>query len=97
MQRITEAVDCALCHMPASRWALRQSSDGYMYDCPACGGRYSIGTSALARAKNGEVPPGLLADVRHAIARGDIPRVGRTASEWHPLDVVGRQDADADL
>lgn len=97
MPRIIEAVDCVLCHMPASRRALRQSSDGYMYDCPACGGRYSIGTAALARAKNGDLPPGLRADVREVIARGAIPRIGRTAGEWHPLDVVGRQDADADL
>jgi len=93
MQRIVEDVDCALCQMPASRWALPLSTDGYLYDCPACGGRYSISTSALARAK--DFPPGLLADVRQVIARGDIPRVGRTWAEWHPLDIIGRQRPEA--
>ncbi len=96
MQRITEAVNCALCHMPASRWALQQRSDGHMYNCPVCGGRYSIGTAALTRANDKGVPAALLGDVRRVIARGDLPRVGRIASDWQ-IEVVGRQDGDADL
>jgi hypothetical protein len=42
MQRFVEDVPCALCHMPAQRHALQQPTDGYIFDCPACGGRYSV-------------------------------------------------------
>jgi len=94
MQRIIESVECALCHMPAERWVLRRSSDGYMYDCPACRGRYSIGHSALSRATKGEVPPDLLPRVRQHIATGDIPRIALTAGQWQPVGIVGRQDQD---
>lgn len=91
VQRINEGVPCALCHMPAERRALHQSTDGYLYDCPACGGRYSIGITAAKRAAKGEAPIGLLADLRHRIANGELPRVEYTAGEWQPLKPVGHQ------
>ena len=85
-----EAVQCALCHMPAERWTLG-SGDGYIYDCPACTGRYAIGRTAVSRAARGETPPDLLARVRQHIANGDIPRAEVTAGVWQPLKIVGRQ------
>ncbi len=91
MQRSNEAAPCAVCHMPAWRQPERQSTDGYLYDCPACGGRYSIGKTAATRASNGEAPSSLLAELRRLIANGDFPRVEYTAGEWQPLAVVGRQ------
>lgn len=92
MQRIIEDVPCALCHAPAQRQALRQRTDGFMYDCPACGGRYSIGTGALSNVA--KAPGTLLEEVRRHIANGDLPRIAFTASEWQQPEVIGRQAED---
>lgn len=90
MAKMIEAVECALCHMPAERWALR-SGDDYIYDCPACKGRYAMGRAAVSRAARGEAPPDLLQRVRQHIADGDIARAEVTAGVWQPLKIVGRQ------
>lgn len=75
----------------ATRWALRQSTDGYLYECQPCGGRYSIGPSALIHVANGQAPDDLLAAVRASIARGEVPRVAIVGGQWQPLEVMGRQ------
>ncbi|MFS8934690.1 hypothetical protein [Cupriavidus taiwanensis] len=95
MQRVIEAMDGALCHMPAERWALPRG-DGYLYECPACGGRYSIAPSAISHAESDGGHPDLLAAVRACIARGDLPRVAIVGDQWQPLEVIGRQGAESD-
>jgi len=87
-----DGTPCPFCGMPAQRKELTPRADGYLYLCQTCGGSYSIGMSALARAMDGDFPPGLLADVRDAIAGGNVPRVARIATDWHPLDIVDGQD-----
>lgn len=96
MQRITEAVPCALCRMPAKRRPLRSSSDGYLYDCAACGGRYSIGLSALSHAESGQAHPDILPAVRSCLAHGDLPRVAIVGGPWQPLEIIGRHDPNSE-
>lgn len=88
-----ESADCPLCSSSATRQELRRG-DGFRYDCPACGGRFEIGPSALNRAEKGQVHPDLPAAVRQFIARGEVPRVAIVGGQWQPLEVVGRQPND---
>lgn len=78
---------CVLCEeAQATRKTL--AADGYLYDCPACGGRYAANAMAVAAAQGGLATEDVRQKVRATIARGDLPKVGFVDSEWFckPVD-----------
>lgn len=74
MSNSIEISKCPCCHTTARRSTLR-AGNGYLYDCPACGGLFEIGTGAQSRADRGDMHPDVVTGVRKMIAEGKRPRV----------------------
>lgn len=86
---------CVLCNAQASRSTLL-AGDGYLYECPACGGAFEIGSIAHRRAEQGVLHRDVVGRVRSIIATGAKPRVEFTSGELGVFALPGKAQSDVD-
>lgn len=88
-----EDARCVLCHAQATRSPLR-AGDGYLYECPACGGAFAIGDIAHRRAEQGTLHPGVVGGIRSMIAKGLMPRVEFNSGQFDVVALPGKSQND---
>ncbi|MDR8093301.1 hypothetical protein KPB05_38240 [Burkholderia gladioli] len=90
-----EDARCVLCNAQAKRYPLR-TGDGYVYECPACGGAFAIGGIAHRRAEQGTLHPDVVGGVRSMIAKGVMPRVEFNSGQSEVAALPGKSQSDCD-
>lgn len=87
-----EDARCVLCDAQAHRSTLR-SGDGYLYECPGCGGAFAIGGIAHRRAEQGTLHPDVVGGVRSIIATGAMPRVEFNSGRFEVVVLAGKSQS----